>query len=304
MTNATLESLFPLWITFRKEESSVKDKTIKENIFLWNAYIKGQEISKKPLVSLMPLDYIIFFRQITKNRCMTRKRFNDMKSILNGILYYSIEKGIILHNPLSDINYRQFAFKPEVSTSTPYSIEERQQLLDYISEDDLYDLAIKLDFHLVLRIGELKALRFDDIQGPFIMIQRFMNDKNIIENDIKGHTESGYRLLPITKECRRLINRIKTINPNSEYLFIKDDQPLTTATFNRRLMKYCKELDIVYRSSHKIRFTTSSILFEKGMSMTQIQKLLGHSSLNMTSHYLRNILSKNEIWEKVNSILG
>lgn len=304
ISNATLEMLYPHWVEYRRNETSAKEKTIKENGFLWNAHLQGQAIIRKPLRTLTPTDYIVFFRSLTKDRKMTRKRFNDMKSVMNGILYYAIEKGIITHNPLNDINYTQFSYKSEKNITMPYTEEERLLMLDYVPENDLYDLAIKLDFYLTLRIGELKGLRFDDIQGNFICVQRFINDKNQVENDIKGHTSSGIRWLPITDECMKIIDKIRELNPDSEYMFFRDDKPLCTCTFNRRLKKYCEELEIVYRSSHKIRFATASILHKNGVSDTELQNMLGHSTLAMTQYYLKNVTSSIQTQAKVQSIFG
>ena len=177
-------------------------------------------------------------------------------------------------------------------------------LLDYVQDKDLYALAIKLDFYLVLRIGELKGLRFDDIYGNSICVQRFVNDKNEIEEDIKGHTSHGIRWLPLTAECLKLIEKVKEINPDSEYLFFRDGKPLATCTFNRRLKKYCDELGIRYRSSHQIRFSTASILHKNGVSAPEMQGLLGHSTLAMTMHYLKDVVSQNETWDKINSVFG
>lgn len=162
---------------------------------MWNSLLKGKEITLLPLRSLEAPNYIVFFRSITKNRTLTRKRFNNMKSIMNGIIYYAIEKGIIIHNPLSEIDYRKFTYKPENNSIMPYTEEERLMILDHLKdEEDLYSLAIRLQFHLTLRIGELKGLRFDDVYGNYIHICRLMNYKNEIEEDIKGHAIRGYTL--------------------------------------------------------------------------------------------------------------
>lgn len=302
--NSTLESLYPEWIEYRKNESSVKPKTIKENGFIWDAHLKGQAITRKPINQLLPKDYISFFRTVTKNREMTRKRFNDMKSVMNGILYFAIEKEIIIHNPLSDINYQQFCYKAESPGVFPYNELERHKIIKHLGNDNIYSLAIKLDFHLVLRIGELKGLRFDDITDRFICVQRFVNEKNVIEDDIKGHSSSGKRYLPLTADALHIINCIKDMNPNGEYLFIRDGQPLATCTFNRHLKKCCQDLDIPYRSSHKIRFSTSSIMYKNGVTAPELQEMLGHTTLTMTNHYLRNVTSRDETWEKANRILG
>lgn len=301
--NSTLEILYPKWIEYRKNETA---KTIKENSYLWNTHLKDESITKKPLRQLQPKDYIAFFRKLTKNRTITRKRFNDIKSIMNGIIYYAIEKEIISHNPLSDINYRQFSYKSEDNEIIPFTEQERLLLLEYIPENDIYDLAIKLAFQLTIRIGELKGLRFDDIQGNQLHVCRFINDKHEIIEDIKGHASSGKRWLPITNEAQRIINMIKKLNPDNNYLFMIDTKKkkfITTVTFNRRFKKYCNKLNITYRSSHKIKFSTASMLSANGVTVPEIQHMLGHSTSTMTFHYLRNYNSNQETYEKVAQIL-
>ena len=303
--NSTLASLYPLWIEYRRNETSATEKTIKEDGFIWNALLKGEEITLKPLKKLQPIDYIIFFRKITKGRSLTRKRFNNMKSVMNGILYYAIEKNIISHNPLSDINYQQFSFKSEDNEVIPYTENERIQIINSLSENDIYDLAIKLSFYLTIRIGELKGLRFDDIQENFIHVCRFVNDKHKIIDDIKGHASAGKRWLPLPPEAKRLIDIIKMLNPDSEYLFLEDLENkkfITTVTFNRHLKKCCERLNITYRSSHKVRFSTASILNNNGVSVPEIQKLLGHTNPTMTHHYLKNVNSRVETYGKVANI--
>ena len=302
----SLEDFFEIWIKWRDEETGTSKKTIKEDRFLWNSLLKNQEIIKIPMKDLKVQDYIDYFRKITKNRQLTRKRFNNLKSILNGMLYLAVEKGIISHNCLSDINYKQFSFKVENNDVQPFTEEERLKIIASLSTqtDDFYSLAILLDFHLVLRIGELKGLKWSDIHGDFIRIQRFVNEKNEIVEDIKGHTEAGRRNMPLTPSAKRILEQIRHMNPDSDYILIRNGQPLSTCTFNRHLKKCCAELGIEYRSSHKLRFSTASIMYKNGVEDTQLQKLLGHTTLSMTRHYLRDIGEQNELSEKMNHILG
>jgi len=302
-TNSSLTDLLPLWLKWRDEETSVTKKTIKENTYLWNTFLKDTFIATTPLKQLKTKEFIQYFRLITKNRTLTRKRFNDIKSVMNGILYYAIEQEIVAHNHLNDINYHQFKFKPESHDTLPYTEEERKLIMDHLSNDDLYSLAIKWDFCMVLRIGELKVLRWDDIKGDYLYVHSFMNEKNEIMPYCKGHTDAGMRYLPLTKACKRILMEIKRINPDSDYLFIKDSRPLATVTFNRRMKKCCMELDIEYRSSHKIRFSTASILHKHGTTDTELQEQLGHTTLTMTNGYLKNITPRSETYHKVDRIL-
>lgn len=299
----TMEEYFEIWMQWRATESSVTEKTIKENRCLWNALLKEHEITKVPLSSLTVRNCIHYFRSITKDRQLTRKRFNDLKSIMNGILYLAVENEVINHNFLKDINFKQFVFKAEENSIKPYTEEERLRIINHLG-NDFYSLAIKLDFHMVLRIGELKGLKWEDIKGDTIFILRFVDDQNKIIEDIKGHAQEGKRLMPLTPRAMEILEQVRLQNPGSDYIFIRNGQPLATVTFNRRLRKCCEELGIEYRSSHKLRFSTASIMYKNGVEDTELQKLLGHTSLNMCHHYLRSITPQEETVAKVRAILG
>lgn len=306
INNSTLETFFKIWMEWRATQTSTSEKTMKEDRFLWNAYLKDTEISRIPLKELTAQTFIEYFRTITKGRELTRKRFNNLKSILNGMMYLAVEKDIISSNCLRDINYRQFPYKSENHTVHPYTAEERLQIIHHLSgnTDDFYSLAICLDFHLVLRIGELKGLKWSDIHKDSISIQRFVNNKNQVIDDIKGHAGEGKRSMPLTPTARKILDHLRTLNGDSEYIFFQNGRPLTTGTFNHRLEKCCRELGIEYRPSHKIRFTTASLMYKNGMEDTELQKLLGHTTLTMTHHYLKNLSTEEETASKMAQILG
>jgi site-specific recombinase XerD len=86
-------------------------------------------------------------------------------------------------------------------------------------------------------------------------------------------------------------------------MFIKDYRPLSIVTFNHQIKKRCKELGIEYRSSHKVRFSTVSILHKNGATTTELQEMLGHTTLTMTNGYLKNITPRSETYDKANLIL-
>ena len=71
---------------------------------------------------------------------------------------------------------------------------------------------------------------------------------------------------------------------------------MQTCTFNRHLMKFCEGAGVEYHSSHKIRFTSASMLY-KGHNLALLSQLLGHTTTTMTLHYFRNILGEDEVKE-------
>lgn len=300
---SSLNDLFKEWMIWRRDCSSVCDKTLKEDLNLWKRYLQDNPITLIPLADLTPKDFIKLFRTWTKGRELTRKRFNNIKSLINGIYYYAIEEGIVAHNPVKDINSRQFTFKPVNNDDDVFTLEDRKKLLDYLKDDtSIYSLAIQLDFQLVIRIGELLALRWSDIENGNLHIQaqllteRKMNDdltfskrEHINVDHVKGNTDQGYRYQPLTQEALRILDKIRELNPDGEFILMSDNRQLNANTFNRWLKRYCEECDIPVRSSHKIRFCVASILYDNGVPLTVLQQLLGHTTTAMTLHYLRRV---------------
>lgn len=78
------------------------------------------------------------------------------------------------------------------------------------------------------------------------------------------------------------------LNPDGDFLFMKDGQPIYADSFNEHLKnKVCKPLNIPYRSSHQIRFTITTMLYEAGVPLNQLSTMLGHSETRTTLHYIR-----------------
>lgn len=288
---------------WRRDTTKVANKTLKKNQFLWNSLYKDTDIVKKPMSSLTPQDFSQFFRIMTKDGTLTKKRFNDGKSTLNSLYSYALEVGIATNNPILSVNCRGMNFKVENKRLNIYTMEQRKKLLEYLStKNDIYSLAIQLHFRIIASIGELKALKWSDISGNHIRIQGQLLEEQTMSDDltfnqrvhnhvdyVKGHTSDGFRDMPLTPKAQEELKKLKKFNPDGEFILTNDGKPLTTVTYNRHLKEYCKNAGIPYRSSHKIRFSVASALYAKAIPATKLQKLLGHSTLAMTLHYLRDI---------------
>lgn len=301
--NATLSIVYPEWLIWKRDNTSVSTKTLKEYTFIWKKFFEGLPLIEIPMKSLTAKDFLIFFRELTKDRGMTKKMFTNMKSLLNGIFFYAIEQEIISCNPIRDIDCRQFSFKPVNHSDDAFTVEEREQLLNYLKADNsIYSLAIQLDFCLVLRIAELLALRWSDIEGDNIHIQGQLLTETKMNDDlsfssgirttvphIKGNTDKGFRYQPLTENALEILQRIKVLNPDGEFILMQNGKQLPPSTFSEHLKKYCMEAGIKPHSSHKIRFTNASILYNSGMPLANLQALLGHTSSAMTLHYIRSV---------------
>lgn len=316
--NYSLEELYPEWIRWKRDYSATTSKTLKEYAGIWKNTMEKQDIISIPVTKLRTIDFVNLFRKLTKDRTMTKKAFNNLKSLLNGIMRYAIEQEIIQINPIDNVDTKQFTFKPVNNSNDVFTISDRDKLLEHLKNNqNIYALAIRLDFHLVARIGELLALRWSDIEGDYIHIQgqcvreMKMNDdlsfsrrtyENV--NHVKGYADEGFRYMPITPECRNILDEIRKLNPDGEFILMQNGKQLLADTFNEYLKKYCLECNIKPRSSHKVRFTVASILYNKGVPLQSLQKLLGHTTTAMTLHYLRQVTPMDETVDIMRMALG
>jgi integrase len=121
---------------------------------------------------------------------------------------------------------------------------------------------------------------------------------------VKGYAEQGYRYIPLTPKAQEILERVKLQNPDGKYIFMRNGRQIYTARFNEHLVKYCNEIGIEPRTSHKIRFTVASLLYLNGMPLQDLQRLLGHTSLQMTLHYIRNVTNTETASNLMEKCLG
>ena len=267
------------------------------------------EFANMQIKSIKPRHILKLFHVWTGNGLITRKDFNNRKALLNGIFNYAVLNEIIESNPIACISCNDLKFKPPASSKKAYTLEERKKLLNYLDtlEPDAYVLAIQLAFFGIFRIGEIKALSWRPENGRTVTIRKQLVEERTLQSDMtlghsqqvlkapKGNPHYSVRTELISEGGLAILKKMYELNPEGELLFMYNEKPLSTDRFNRRLKKYCDEIDIPYLSSHKIRFTGASILFDAGVKVTDIQPLLGHSNLAMTQHYIGEQVSERDI---------
>ena len=317
---ATLEELFPQWLIWRRDYTNISSKSLREYVILWKTFLeKEKDFISTPITDIKTKTLLNLFRKWTKDGTLPKKRFANIKSLLNGIYQYSLEElEIIEMNPIRNINTKRLPFKPVNNSNDVFTVEERKKLLDHLQGNmDIYALAICFDFHMILRISELLALKWSSIQGDYIRIQgqklahyemrddlTFETRQTVNVDHIKGKTDEGYRNQILTPKTKEILEMVRAQNPDGEYIFMKNGKQLYMETFNKYLRNCCSEVNIKRRSSHKVRFTVASILYTEGVPLMTLQKMLGHTTAAMTMHYLRQVNTIEESAQVICDALG
>lgn len=131
------------------------------------------------------------------------------------------------------------------------------------------------------------------------MLTLKLNHVDVVTNavtilDAKGEKD---RVVPMTSEAiywikRWLSKRKEFINkhPDPEYLFLtRTGKKLNRKNFSSAIIKkYAKKAQIAIDvAPHDLRRTTATHLVENGAPIRMVQALLGHTSLKVTTRYLR-----------------
>lgn len=307
----TLNLLFDEWIEYKKTITN-SPNTIKRHIQHYNKYFASSPFFKKQVRLVDELSMEMFCNDTVKNFNLSRKEWGNIKTILNGMFLYARRKGYISTNPMEHISvnvkYRQVNKKS--GKSQVFNTSELSDLFHYLDEtyaetDDTALLAVKLNFFLGLRVGELVALEWSDIDFDSKQLHITREEvRNQVTNtySIVNHTKTNTdRYIPIPDKAYNIFKALSDKKSDNNYIFVRDGKRLTSRQISYVLEKYARYAEVQMKSTHKVRKTYASTLYNNGVSADQIREMLGHSSLATTlSSYIYNTVSENETINNIN----
>lgn len=300
--------LFVEWIDYKKELVNSQN-TIKRHKQHYKKYFQSLSIDQKKIKSISDLDLEPICNDIIRSNNMTRKEWNNVKTILNGMFLYAIRKHYLLSNPMDGVEifvkYKQVVKK--TGKTQTYNTDELSDLNNYL--DEMYSetldssfLAVKVNFLLGLRVGELVALKWDDIEDNKLhVVREEVRDQTQNATSVVEHTKTNRdRFVPLVPKAIELFGKIDHV---SDYIFTRDGARLTSRQINYVLEKYAERKGIMTKSSHKIRKTYASRLSANGVPIDCIRENLGHSNLATTLEYIYNPLTESETYELIKNAL-
>ena len=317
----TLESLYPDWRD--KYCLDLSGNTIRKNESVWVKRLQNTAIVKEDIQTLSVPDLRAALIEISMKdemNKMTKRQFNEMKGIVNGIYDYAVEKGIVATNTSRAVkfkSYRNFCAGEKVKDveDQVFYADEELEILKHANKKyretgkTIY-LAIVLNFLLGCRAGELVAIEERDIdfnrntihlhQAEVADCRKDENGKPcmcgyVIAPGLKsGHSERTILLPPQGAEIIREVMRVnKARGQSGGYLFITEETGNRTraVTLHTTLRSINKELKLHQRGNHCIRKTVTSELIEKGLlTAKQITDQMGHKDYATTQKYYAFVL--------------
>lgn len=311
----TMNDMYKKWLPYKRSITN-SENTIYRHTNHWKRYCINSEICNKNMKTLTTLDLESWANCLIKDNNMTRKEWQNVKVIIGGIWDYTFRKNLIKTNPWAGIKisvkYRQVSKKsPETQVFIGNDIDKLISICweMYNSNQNESYLAILFNLYCGLRVGELVALKWEDVnmserylsvEREEVHIRERLDDGSIIYKwVIEDHTKTyTSRYVPLIPKALNILENVISIrnnkNINSDFIFKKGCEHLNTNNVSNALRWACKKAGISNKSTHKIRKTFASRLDSSGVPIDEIRVLLGHTDAQTTLGYIYNPLPRDE----------
>lgn len=181
----------------------------------------------------------------------------------------------------------------EQASITILDSSELQKLENGLSTDtSLESLGIMISLYTGLRIGEICALRWCDIdlKNRILYVKHTIarvkntDSKSALKTCLildRPKTHSSLRAIPITT---KLFSLLSSAHASSVSEYVVSDQPtfLSPRTYEYRFHKKLSEHNIKQINYHALRHTFATRCIEKGIDVKSLSEILGHSNVSIT----------------------
>jgi len=160
-----------------------------------------------------------------------------------------------------------------------------QKALEVASLSD--KLMIQMIYTLGLRISELENLKVKDIKNNWVIIKG------------KG---GKIRQLPLMDRTKKLLDEYLDKHKPMLFLFEKNGEKIGNQRLRYRFTKVFKDIGLKV-TPHQLRHSFATELLNEGAKISDVSKLLGHSSLESTQIYTKlSSIKKKESYTKAHPL--
>ena len=216
------------------------------------------------------------------------------------IKYYGLDKNIAQLVG----NFKDNSFKEDKIHI--WTIDNFNKYINKINSDDIvHKCVIEFLYLTGVRLGEVSALKFSDIDfvNNSVRINKNMTryiDKNGNRIITTPKSKSSIRTLCINNFIINEINLLKKYYIE-EYGYFDDNmylfggiKPISFTTLERKKNYYCELSNVPKIKIHELRHSHACLLFMNNVPIDEISYRLGHSSISITMDVYLQFLPKQE----------
>ncbi|MGX7201958.1 hypothetical protein BCR22_05290 [Enterococcus plantarum] len=196
------------------------------------------------------------------------------------------ERGYIYMNPCERI------ILPKVNKQKVQALtREQQRAVEAESKKTEQGLPILLALETGMRIGEICALKWEDIDFDSSVLKVQRTKQRIALPNLAGQrtkivetipkTVNASRSIPLSQKIKEALLHWKK-QSNSEYVVTANEHSVEPRTVSYRFERIKRKIGLNNVSFHALRHTFATRCVELGVNIAAISSLLGHSSIKLT----------------------
>jgi integrase len=169
----------------------------------------------------------------------------------------------------------------------PLSREQIQKLRKVVKGNPLHELLLNLSVDLMLRSSDLRNLKVSDVINPSGSIKKTVS----VKQQKTGKTTLE---MPLMETSVKAIETHLKNRDQDDFIFRGNKshytrKPITTQQYGRIVKGWMSELgleDVGGYSTHSMRKSKATAIYEETHDVDAVRRLLGQSSVTATSAYL------------------
>ena len=169
----------------------------------------------------------------------------------------------------------------------PLNEQQVKTLRKIVIDKPLHELLLNLSGDLMLRSSDLLSLRVKDV----------MNESGSIKTEVRvKQKKTGKTTLniPLSKNSLDVIKKHLVDKKQEDFIFMGQmghfmKKPICSQQYARIVKGWMRKLgleDVSEYSTHSMRKTKPSVIYDKTYNVDAVRRLLGQSSVTATSSYL------------------
>ncbi|MGD7007576.1 tyrosine-type recombinase/integrase [Metabacillus sp. 84] len=266
----TFEELYGLLL--RSNES--KQSTISQRNYIVKAHIIPY-FGKKKIDKVKPMDVEGFIHWL-KGKGLKQNSIFNIRGYLMAIFNKAVELELLDRNPVTHIKVRK-----EKSKKMAWTVQEAQVFLSEVQDRSIYWPVYYFALYCGMRIGEIAALQWKDINNGMVSIERTaaqVDGRWIIQTP---KTEGSVREVPLNDSLMHVITEWEKEKKN-DWLFPGKDQFIIPNTIRNDFYRLIEEIGMPKIKFHDLRATHITMLLDAGVPVHIVSKRVGHSDISMT----------------------
>ena len=219
---------------------------------------------------------------------LSPKTVTDIITIIKSSMDYASYNGYAVSCNLSKLSVKKKEKEMRVLTTQ----EQKHLTAVLLNETDLPKLGILLSLYTGIRIGELCALRWENlcIESKTLRVRETMQRIQSSETSEKTKTrivitepksKCSIRDIPIPDFLLDII-KIHQGSPKAFVLTGERNRYIEPRTMQNRFQKYVNESGIAKANYHSLRHTFATRCVEVGFEIKSLSEILGHANVNIT----------------------